>query len=144
LFQDVLKRTEVDSETAQLKQETINIIQTTYTKGITNAQGVSKGIIFIQYQTEGQKAIADQARKLLIANSFTAPGIENVGPIPTLKQPQLRYFFKDDLNLANEVCALLRQMNIDATPVSLEDSANKVNIRRNQFELWFGSEVPKS
>lgn len=97
-------------------------------------------IIFIQFQVEDDRSKARSLRKLFNNNGFIAPGIENVGEKPDIKQIQLRYFHDNDREVMNKVLAFLKNNSIPAVPLKIGGYENSPQVRPNQFELWFTSD----
>jgi hypothetical protein len=97
--------------------------------------GASPTIIFIHIQNPD--ANADKVRALLKKNNYLVPDIETVGHQPAIKQPQIRYFRKENEKLAEEISKFLAQRGITANPRFTGGFEKSPLVRPKQFELWF-------
>ena len=89
--------------------------------------------VYIHIRDESQRGAAQEVQKALENKNFVVPGIEKVNTGPT--QTDLRYFDRNDQNLASSVVAALPMLNAKAIYVSGYE--NSPGIRPHHLELWF-------
>ncbi len=130
----ILKDTQIPAQDEPLKTETLAAVEGSQAK-IAKPTSVTPTIIFIQIQNPDPNAAA--LKILLEKNDYLAPGIDNVGAQPAIKQNQLRYFRDGDATLAAKICDFLAQHGINAMPVRVSGYENSPLVRPKQFELWF-------
>ena len=129
-----LKSTKIVPQDVPLRDETLAAIDQE-TKKIDKPTLINPTIIFIQIQNTDPKVV--DLKALLEKNGYLAPGIENVGEQPSIKQIQLRYFRDGDAPLAGKISEFLKGHNIDAVPTRIGGYEDSPLVRQNQFELWF-------
>lgn len=93
----------------------------------------SKTLVYLQFADPAQRATAERLRAQLEKVSYSAPGVEQVGAVPS--RTEIRYFRKADLDDASKLAALLKQWNWGEIPVRFVDGKVAQSLR--QFEIWF-------
>lgn len=101
--------------------------------------------IYFHIQSEEQRAAAEELKKSLVSQVFTArktppivPGIEIVGP-RNLRESELRYFHPnsaDETNLGWEIVFSLKQFCVDVKVQPIKGYENSDTLRPRHFELW--------
>jgi hypothetical protein len=96
-------------------------------------------IIFIHVQQEDPNA--DKLRAVFRKKGYVAPGVENVGLKPSIKQPQVRYFRDSDAGIADQLCSFLARYGIKAEKLFIRGYENSPLVRPHQFELWLTADL---
>ena len=97
---------------------------------------VTSATVFIQIQSDDQKAAATLVQQVALKQQIKAPGIERVRAGP--KVPELRYFRPDDAEEAQYAARWLRgqdglaELAVKLVPVPGE------RVKARQMELWYG------
>lgn len=97
--------------------------------------------IYVHIVDENQRKSVESYEKILEANDFNVPGIENVSGIK-LNGTQVRYFRKTDEPLAEKVVKLLMSQgfgNIRVQYISGYEDSNAM--RPKHLELWFAADA---
>jgi hypothetical protein len=135
LFTEVLNNTKAEAPEIERKlADTRATVEKSQPK--TEKQtGDNPAIIFIHVQQEDPNA--DKLRAVFRKKGYIAPGVENVGLKPSVKQPQVRYFRDYDAGIADQLCSFLAGYGIKAEKLFIKGYENSPLVRPHQFELWF-------
>jgi preprotein translocase subunit SecG len=135
LIIEILQNAKVSPQSAEQKKATIQTIYNSQGKSI-KPTSMTRIIIFIHVQQDDPNA--KKLKDLLQKNKFIAPGVENVGLQPGIKNRELRYFRDDASETAEYICNFLKDNGIDGVkPTPIKGYENSPLVRPNQFELWF-------
>ena len=93
--------------------------------------------VFIQIQSDDQKAAATLVQQAALKQQIKAPGIERVRAGP--KVPELRYFRPDDAKDAQDAAQWLRgQDGLAGLAIKLVPVPGE-RVKARQMELWYGT-----
>ena len=96
--------------------------------------------VYIQIANESQRASAKSLQSKLLAESFLAPGIENVGAKANMPNAiEVRYYRSEEKEEASKIIALLKGLNIG---LPIMDTPQKIpgdgrGTRPRHYEIWF-------
>ena len=97
------------------------------------------GRVYIEIESEQQSAKARSIKAELEKNGYLIPDFEVV----TLRAPrnyELRYYRQADEEKANEIVALLKNVQLDVKPVYLKGHENSRKSRPGHYELWMATQ----
>jgi hypothetical protein len=105
------------------------------------AKDEKKGLVFIQYNNQNKKEDIDKFREKL-SEKWNAPGIEFIEKYnsPSGKYGDIRYFYADEKELANELQLTLNQKycpeKTEGCFKLIDLSGKYPNLPKKQFEIW--------
>ncbi len=104
------------------------------------AVSANKPRVFIHIPVEVQRQLALSLVPSLSAAGFVVPGVQRVDEGP--KTPQVRYFFTEDEQGAEEVKKAMAALNLDLETIYIK-GYEKV-VRPKTYEIWFANKMPET
>ena len=99
----------------------------------TAASAGGTALVYLQFADPSQRTEAERLRAQLLLARYKAPGVEQVGQVPT--QNELRYFRREDAIAAQSLVADLAGWGLDGV-VARFAPGFETSAQRQQFELW--------
>ena len=93
------------------------------------------GLVFIQYSS-GSEGVTKALKDALVSQGFEVPDPEKIN---SDYATSIRYFNKDDLNVASKIKAIANKVDPKKNFEILDFTNSKLTVPKGQVEIWLGS-----